>query len=107
MFTLRVEGLDAAQRRVTDLPKQIRYAASRALNDTTLLDVRPALQSEMDTAFDRPTPWIKNSLWVDRATPDVLVATITTRELGGKSVNPANVLTPEVKGGGRHFKRAE
>lgn len=107
MFTVRVEGLEAAAGRVRDLPRQMRFASARALNDVAQQHVRPALQAEMDSSFDRPTPFIKNSIWVDRASPDSLVAKLYPRYLGGKSVNPANVLQAEVRGGGRRAKRAE
>lgn len=107
MFSIRVEGLDRALGRVRDLPRQIRYASARALNEHALQDQRPALQAEMDTRFDRPTPFIKHSLWVDRAEPKRTEVKIYPRYPGGKGVDPASVLHAEVQGGTRRAKRAE
>lgn len=107
MLSIRLAGLDSALRRVNDLPRQIRFGAARALNETALNDIRPSLQTAMDTDFDRPTPWIKRSIWVDRASPEALAVRIYPRGLGGKGVDPAKVLTAEVHGGARRNKRAE
>jgi hypothetical protein len=107
VISIRIEGLDRAITRVRDLNRQIRFASARALNEHALLDQRPALQAEMETRFDRPTPFIKQSLWVDRAEPQRPEVKIYPRYPGGKGVDPANVLRPEVQGGTRRAKRAE
>lgn len=107
MISIEVKLLDAASKRVSNLPRQLRYAASRAINEVAIQVVRPALQAEMDVSFDRPTPWLKKSIWVDQAKPEALVASIYPQYLGGKSVDPAKVLQAEVVGGGRRNKRAE
>ncbi len=46
-----------------------------ALNSTAF-KVRGALQQEMQTVFDRPTPWIKQQVRVERATKTNLTATV-------------------------------
>lgn len=107
MFSIRIEGLDRALGRVRDLPRQIRFAAARALNEHALQDIRPALQVEMDTRFDRPTPYVKRSLWVDLASPQKPEVKIYPRYPGGKGNDPASVLHAEVHGGTRRAKRAE
>ena len=86
--------------------KQARFAASQALNDAAF-KARTALQREMDVKFDRVTPYIKRSLWVETATPATLTAKVEPRYMGGKGVDPQKVLQAEVFGGARRQKASE
>lgn len=86
--------------------KQARYAGSQALNDTAF-KVREAVQKEMDTKFDRVTPYIRRSVFVKQSTPATLTATIEPRYMGGKGVDPQKVLQAEVYGGARRQKASE
>lgn len=91
---------------VRSIEKQARFAHMRALNDIGFQGRRD-LQGEMRRVFDRPTPYVLNSLHVERATKDRLEVTIEPRYFGGKGVDPQNVLRPEVFGGARKAKRFE
>lgn len=106
MFRVEVQGLDAIKRRIASLPRQVRYAAAQALNDTGF-QARADLAQEARRVFDRPTPFIQRSPWFNRAEPSKLAITIYPRDPGGKAVDPADVLRAEVQGGARKFKRSE
>ena len=107
MATVTLQGLSGAQKRVRDLPRQIRFGAARALNESAF-KVRDAIVLGMRRAFDRPTPFILKSPWVGKqATRESLEAWVYPRDPGGKSVDPANVLRASVTGGPRRQKRFE
>lgn len=99
-------NLSAFNRQIEDARKQVRFATMRAVNDVANA-VRQAQQDAMVSVFDRPTPFVVKSLWVQYATRDNLVARVYPRYPGGKSVDPVNVLYPEVQGGSRKLKRSE
>jgi hypothetical protein len=105
MFRLEVKGLAVNQQRARSIPKQARFAGVVAAN-ATAFDVQRAFLQAIGR-FDRPTPWVLKSIWVDRATKDKPEARIYPRNLGGKSVDPAKVLHAEVFGGARRLKRSE
>jgi hypothetical protein len=107
MATVTLQGLSGAQKRVRDLPRQIRFGAARALNESAF-KVRDAIVLGMRRAFDRPTPFVLKSPWVGKqATRESLEAWVYPRDPGGKSVDPANVLRASVTGGPRRQKRFE
>lgn len=81
-------------------------AAARGLNNIAF-EARKALQGEIRSVFDRPTPYIVNSPFVTRATPEHLESTVSLRYPGGKGVEPESVLRAEVTGGPRRMKRFE
>lgn len=98
---------DRAQRLVTSVPKQARFAAAWALNGAAF-KAREDWRQEMARVFDRPKPYILNSIYVTRrATPASLIAEVLPRYAGGKGVDPAKVLQAEVMGGPRRPKRFE
>lgn len=106
MLSLEITGLDATSRRIRDVPRQVRFATAQAINETAFA-ARLTVQTEMQSVFDRPTPWIQKSIFVKPAAPDRLEAQIYPRYMGGKSVDPSNVLQAEVYGGARKVKRSE
>lgn len=65
-----------------DLSWAVSYAAATALTKSAY-DATKAIYAEMDTVFDRPTPYAKRSLRVQGATKHNLVAEIRPREFGG------------------------
>ncbi len=73
--------------------------------------IRSVLQTEMKARFDRPTPFVLNSIYVKKAIAKG--TTIEPAEVGikGKSqsvaVTPAHVLHAQVAGGKRKQKRSE
>lgn len=106
MYSIEVLGLDALRTRVRNLPKQLRFAGARALNDVGFA-ARNAIVAEMGRVFDRPTPFILRSVRLLRARPDKLSVTMFPDSPGGKSVDPTDVLRAEVLGGARKLKRSE
>ena len=80
-ITVHDRDLQAHLSRLSD--RQIRIAASWALNDTAR-DVLAHVQSQMDEVFDRPTPFTKNAFTVRGATPNKLAAEVTERPSVGR-----------------------
>lgn len=85
---------------------QARDAMAKALTDAAF-EARKVVQSNMGTSFDRVTPYIKNSIRVVPATSDKLTARVEPKYMGGKGVDPEEVLRAEVFGGQRRKKRSE
>lgn len=106
MYSIEVLGLDALRSRVRNLPKQLRFAGARALNDVGFI-ARKTIVDEMGRVFDRPTPFVLRSVRLLRAQPDKLSVTLFPDSPGGKAVDPTDVLRAEVLGGPRKFKRSE
>ena len=106
MLSLEITGVGAVAQRIRNLPRQMRYAAAQAVNETAFL-ARTDLQTAMTSVFDRPTPWIQKSIYVQPATTSNTEALIYPHKPGANSVNPANVLLAEVFGGARKVKRFE
>lgn len=96
-----------AVRRAIDVPRQFRFAAANAINDT-LFQVQQAERRHMRQVFDRPTPYAISGVAYSKATPDQLAGEVFVREDGeGGSVAPAKPLRAEVSGGMRRAKRSE
>lgn len=106
MLSIEITGVEAAGQRIRDVPRQVRFATSQALNETAFA-ARLNVQAEMRSVFDRPTPWIQKTIFVKPAKPAQLEAQIYPEYLGGKSVEPSKVLWAEVFGGDRRAKRSE
>jgi hypothetical protein len=106
-INIQVQGVQEAQRRAAQVPRQARYAAANALNGAAF-KAREDWQEQMRRVFDRPTPYVLNSIYVGKkATPDSLQAWVYPRDIGGKGVDPNKVLVAEVFGGPRRAKRFE
>lgn len=84
---------------------QVAYATMLAINKTAD-QARAEVQTEMQRVFDRPTPWVINSLRVKYASKASLTAS-----LGYKDKNSAessrSMVEPHVEGGSRNFKGME
>lgn len=59
--------------------KQIRFAISRALNDTASA-ARDAVRKEMPSIFDRPTPYTENSVAMLASSRERLVSTVLIKD---------------------------
>jgi len=86
--------------------KQMGFATMRALNDVAF-QARQDVQIEMRKVFDRPTPFILRSVFVEQASRERLEASVFVRYPGGKAVDPNSVLLAEIEGGRRNDKRME
>jgi len=119
VITLDVRGLETVQRQLRNLAdEQMPYAMMLALNDTAF-KVRAALQAEVKSVFDRPTPWLVNQVTVRKATKKDLTAIVGTLE-GIKNQYGQNmgfsrsssgvyerILEPHIQGGQRQQKKSE
>jgi hypothetical protein len=106
-FTIQVQGLQQVQQRIASLPKQLRYAGGQALKDAGF-KAREEWREKMRAAFDRPTPYVIDSIYVNaRALPERLSVWIYPSYNGGKGVDPEKVLLAQVHGGARRAKRFE
>jgi hypothetical protein len=85
--------------------KQARFAAKEALN-AVAEKARPALRAEMVSVFDRPTPWVLNSLRIKYATKSNLMAEIAYKDKNSVE-SSRSMLEPHVFGGVRHGKGME
>jgi hypothetical protein len=100
--THNIPEVAAALRKAAD---QVPFALSVSLN-AVAEKARMNVRSEMSSVFDRPTPWVLNSLRVKRATKQLPEA-----ELAFKDKNSAessrSMIEPHVFAGKRHFKAME
>ena len=107
-ITYKVEGLDRAIKRLTDLEKKhTPFAVAIALNETAG-DVKKDEQTEMKKVFDNPTPFILNSMYISRADKKagrffVEVGFINS----GRRSNAAKIMRPHILGGYRAKKMSE
>lgn len=120
MISVDVRGMDAVQAALRNLASdQIPYAMMTAIN-TTAFKVKNALQAEMQSVFDRPTPWLIKQVAVAKATKQSLTAIVGTPE-GIKDVYGNNAgfsrtgssgaferyIAPHIEGGDRLPRNAE
>jgi hypothetical protein len=94
-------------KRINEVGSQARYAAAVALTKTAREDVKPALISEMQSVFDRPTRYTLNSLYVKPATKANLEAFIWLKDDAGKGTPADRYLKPQIFGGTRSWKSME
>ncbi|MBF0400739.1 MAG: hypothetical protein HQL90_08225, partial [Magnetococcales bacterium] len=104
MVTIKFDP-SSVNRAFEDVAKQIPFATSLALNRTAQV-VKEELKREMRSIFDRPTPFVMDSLRIILSDKKSLEAKVWFK-------NPPNMwdkehyLAPQVYGGGRPFKRFE
>lgn len=84
---------------------QVPFALSVALNKTAE-KARLKVRSEMPSVFDRPTPWVLNSLRVKRSTKTNLTAELAYKDKNSVE-SSRSMVEPHVFGGRRHFKAME
>lgn len=84
---------------------QVPFATAVALSATAHKG-REDVQTQMRQVFDRPTPWVINSLRVKRATKTNLVAEVAFKD---KNVmeESRSMVEPHIGGGARRFKAME
>lgn len=94
MLSIKAD-FDAAERLLSDLGrKQLPFATAMALNETAAA-VKEAEEREVESAFERPTPFTKRAFYLRRARKSSLIATV-----GAKPVQ-ASYLKMQVTGGVR------
>lgn len=104
---LKLTGIEPVRGLMEKLSgQQIKQAYAAALNDGGF-HLRRAMRKEMAAAFDRPTAYILNSVYVRRAKPDDLSVAVEPTYYGGKGVDPQRILQAQEFGGSRRDKRSE
>lgn len=84
---------------------QVPFAASVALN-ATAGKAQKDVQASMRQVFDRPTPWVVNSLRVKRATKSNLVAELAFKDKSSVE-NSRSMVEPHIAGADRRYKAME
>lgn len=93
------------QQALQQAASQVPFALSVALNKTAG-KARSAIVSEMQSVFDRPSPWVLNSLRVKRSTKTDLVAELAFKDKNSVE-SSRSMIEPHVFGGQRWFKAME
>lgn len=106
MIKLEIQGMAEVQRQLSDLGRQMPFAASRGLN---LIGERIKAQQihEMRDIFDRPTPYTLSALRLKPATKSRLVAEVAFKNEATKAIAADKFLAAQVAGGERRMKRFE
>ena len=106
-INIKFDGLEKVQKQLRMLSdKGIKEASAKALNDAAY-QVKRTMVSEMDTVFDRVSPYVRKSVWIKQAEPDNLRAIIEPTYYGGKGIDPQQILAAQEAGGRRRDKRVE
>lgn len=93
---------------IRDVPARVvPYAASIALTRTAQVAAKTDIPRAMRLAFDNPTPYTLNSLFVVPSTKETLSARVMVKDSVSRGVIPEKFLLPEVEGGGRNEKGFE
>lgn len=98
------EVLQDALRKLSGAQAKSAYAL--ALNDAGG-KLQRAFRAEYRAAFNAPTPYIFNSPWVTRATPEKLSVAVGPRNMKKSGVDPQKILQAQEFGGTRRDKRFE
>lgn len=101
---IKIELKDSITPTLKVLATQLPTIAVNAINRTAFL-VRQAEQEAMRSVFDRPTPWILNTIWVEQATLAKPVATVGPNDWQERVWN--RIIAPHVYGGPRLQKTVE
>lgn len=75
--------------------------------DATAKKVKEAEQKEMRDVFDRPTPYIMESIFVKPTSSGNLTATVGIKDQATKAVPASKILSAQITGGSRRYKRFE
>jgi len=112
VITVEVKGLKELQAELTRIAaKEVPFATELTLNGCAW-KAKAAVEREVLSAFDRPTPFVQKGLFVKRAFKNKLIAEVKYKDVfdrGGFSwINPvADTLSPQVYGGPRRAKSFE
>lgn len=102
-------GMPEVQTALKEMPKKATYAAARAVN-TSLEWGETFVRKEMRKVFDRPTPWVLQSLRKHYATASNMNASLGFKDKWSTSageVSGRTMIEPHVYSGERKFKGME
>jgi len=100
-----ISGIKEVQAALAKAPGQINFALANAMNKTAL-QAKSEIQTEMPRVFDRPTPWVINSLRVKFASKSNLVAEVAYKDKNSVE-SSRSMIEPHVFSGKRHHKAME
>lgn len=101
MLKVELRGARELKTMLQDLrATQAPYAYARALN-ATAQDARAAIQDDIRRAFDRPTKYAVNSLFVQNAKKTNLQSRVAIKDRVARGTPPINFLRHHVTGGER------
>jgi len=114
-MNVKIEGLSEVKSYINQLKREEIPKAFRTTINKTLDDIKPAIQTEIKSVFDRPTKWAINSLWIAYLSPTKKQYDGSIRLKDNESLRPGiasgtpavNFLGPHVIGGSRHHKSHE
>lgn len=103
-----IRNIEAVQAQLAKLSGlQARTAYSKALNDVGFR-VWGGMRKELRTVIDRVSPYVLNSVYVDKATPEKLSVRIApNNRRDSPGVDPQKILQAQEYGGRRRDKRSE
>lgn len=107
-LSAQIRNLEKVQEQLSKLTgAQASSAYSKALNDVGFR-VWGVMRKELRTEIDRVTPYILNSVYVDKATPQKLSVRIApNNRRDSPGVDPQKILQAQEFGGRRRDKRSE
>lgn len=109
-MTLRIDVRSNAKQTLRQLERLRKEAVpkvmAQALNGTAF-DVREALLNEIDRVFDRPKPFTRKALELDKANPHKLTAAVQLKDFAVRGAPASKYLAPQIFGGQRGQKRFE
>jgi hypothetical protein len=109
MITVKMEGLQQTLAQLTGMGKQVRYAASRALNSAAFAAMREG-RRQIEGALDKPTKWTLSSWYVrKKADKANLIAAVGWSDylVNKQFKGPDYYLVHHFAGGRRKLKRFE
>ncbi|SFI75308.1 hypothetical protein [Nitrosomonas sp. Nm34] len=106
MIEVKADFSQLLEKMTTLQMKQIPFAMSLAINRTAK-KIKEAQEREIKDVFDRPTPYIQNSVFLKPSTKNDLTAIVGIKDQSVKAVPPSKILSAEIVGGERRLKRYE
>ena len=100
---LATNGLKRAVKQVEQLQKQARFAQAVALTKSAQA-AKNDLTREVESAFEKPTAYTRNSIYMQSASKKVLESKVGVKNLARRGTSPAEYLSAQVFGGQRELK---
>ena len=104
-ININISGLKELQAALKNAPGQVNFALKEALNKTAE-QAKSEVLTEMKKVFDRPTPFVLNSLRIKYATKPKPEAELAFKDINS-AVSAKTMVLPHVDGGTRSFKGME
>ncbi len=106
-LAVKIDVRDAIRQLADIKDRQLPFATSLAINRTAQ-KVKEREQHEIRDVFDRPTPFIQNSIFIKPSNKLNLTAKVGVKDNGfGKGIPAIKPLEAEIVGGERRLKRYE